>query len=643
MTSSLFAALSGIRAHQNWIDVVGNNLANASTPGYKAARTTFADSILQTLRFATGPSGNTGGTNPVQIGMGVRMGSIDRNFSQGSLTTTGRIFDLAIDGRGFFTLEDGAARTYTRVGTFGLDADENMVDQRTGLKVVGPDGQPVTVDTHTLFPPNASTEVEFAGNLPAVVTGPLAEVLTGTTGLKEGFPASLTAANGGPTYAVPAGSTWSLEVVVSGGAPQLVTVTDSDSDGQLTNTEIAGALDALDEVSASVSGGLIVMDSDRTGAAVTLRVVPGSPNDLANLINLSTTLVSGSEADVNSGTDINVLPGNVTSYVAGDEIDVVGVDTDGSPVNGTFVYGTNGTTVNDFISFIDGLYADAEASLNASGQIVVEAQTAGEADLLLSIADDSAAVGSTEWSTYAVSVSTDGTGPDQVIASSEIFDPAGVAHTVTFTYERQGDSSWTMTASVPPEVGTVVDGVVTGIAFGEDGTPQGLGSVDKSIAIQFAGQDTAQALELDFGSDGEFDGLTQFGGQTTAFVERQDGYGDGELANLSVDGDGVVHGTYTNGQSRELAAVGIATFTNPEGLHENGDNLWSATRNSGQAVLGSGARPVAGQVIGGTLENSNVDTAEQFVYLIEAQRGFQASARVITTQDEVLAEIVNLI
>ena len=89
--------------------------------------------------------------------------------------------------------------------------------------------------------------------------------------------------------------------------------------------------------------------------------------------------------------------------------------------------------------------------------------------------------------------------------------------------------------------------------------------------------------------------------------------------------------------------VGIATFSNPQGLSQVGDNFFVVTPNSGQVQLSSGLAGGAGRVAGGALENSNVDTAEQFVHLIEAQRGFQANARVISTQDEVLAETVNLI
>jgi len=632
-------------AHQQWIDVIGNNLANSNTPGYKVSRATFASAFEQTLRFASAPTGNLGGINPTQIGLGVSLAGTDRTFTQGALTATGRIFDLALEGKGFFALTDGAQRFFSRVGTFGLDSRRNLVDQRTGLSVLDPTGSPVTVDTEALFQPKSTENLTLKGNLPAVVTGPLAEELTGTTGLEEGFPAQLMSAATGP-YAVTPGATYTMEVVVSGGAPKLVTLTDSDNDGQFTTAEVVAVLDALDDVHASDQGGQILLETDRTGSAVTLKVDAGSPNDLANVINMATTLVSGDQ-ELNFDADLNSLPSNVSDYVAGDQIDVVGVDTDGSPVTGTFIYGTTGTTIADFRDFLDGLYTDALVTLNNSGQIVVTAQTPGEADLLLTIADDGAATGTTTWTDYAVSVTTDGTGPDTVVTSTEVYDNAGVAHTVTLTFERQSDLTWNVIASIPSTDGTILQGdednPITGLKFDEDGAPQGLGSVNGTISIQFAGQSNPQLLALDFGTDGEFDGLTQFGSQTSAYISYQDGYGDGELASLSVNTDGTIDGFYTNGQSRSLGGVGIATFVNEEGLFAEGENLFAESSNSGAASLGAGDVQGAGLVIGGSLENSNVDTAEQFVRLIEAQRGFQANARVITTQDEVLAEVVNLI
>ena len=650
MATSLFSALSGMQAHQQWIDVIGHNLANTNTLGFKGSRATMASHFARTLRFASAPNGPLGGINPIQIGLGVRLSSVDRSLEQGATAATGRIFDLALEGRGFFALTDGTRSFYTRAGTFGLDALHNLVDQRSGLSVLSPTGTAVNVNVDTLFPPSATANADLQGNLPAVVNGPIAEILTSTVGLEEGFAAQLTGGASGP-FAVPtAGATYTLEVVVNGGAPMLAAVTDTDLDSQLTAAEVATAIDALADVSATVNGSSqIVITTDRTGSAVTLKVNAGSPNDLASVINMPLSQVTGSQS-VNPNADLNTLPSNIVDYVVGDRIDIAGVDTDGSAVAGSFVYGAgnDGVTIQDLITFIDGLYTDAQATLNASGQIVLTAQTPQAADLLLTIADDGSATGSTQWTDYALSVTTDGTGPDRVVTSTEVYDNSGVGHTLTLTFERQADMTWSVIASVPTTSGSVLQGgasnPITGLDFDDNGAPQGLGSVNGTLSIQFTGQTGPQQILLDFGTDGQFDGLTQFGAQETAFVSSQDGFADGELANLSVDTDGTIEGFYTNGQTRSLGAVGVATFANPEGLNQEGETFFVVSANSGVANLttGGGARG-AGRIRDGSLENSNVDTAAEFVNLIQAQRGFQANARVVSVQDELLAETVNLI
>jgi len=637
-----------MRSHQKWIDVIGNNLANQNTPGYKVSRALFAESFVQTLKQASAPTGSIGGVNPMQIGYGVGVASIDRAFTQGSLTETGRIFDLALDGNGFFALTDGTSRFYSRVGAFGLDREQSLVDQSNGLRVLDPTGQPVTVDATSLFPPRATDALQVKGNLPAVVTGPLSEVLTANSAYRTGTRATLSSSGTQATYGngVP-NEVFAMEVRINGGAPQLVTV-QADGAGNLAASTIASALNALVDVSASIGpGGAIVMTTNQKGSGVSIDINPGTGTDLAAHVGFSTSLTTGSEAAVPAGraVDLNQLTGNRTEYVNRDQIDIVGVDTDGSPVNATFVYGVDGTQLSEFVSFLQGLYSDAEVRVE-NGQLVIEAQTAGEADLVLSLSDATSNTGRTQWSQYAMSVTTNGTGPDTVVTSTEVYDAAGIAHTVTLRFERQADRSWNLIAEVDPDEGTVLAGgegaPITGIDFDTTGAPTGLGSVASQFTVQFLGQ-PAQEVSIDLGLDGRFDGITQFGSAGTAFVADQNGFGDGELSSLSVTARGIISGFYTNGQSRELGRLGVATFQNDQGLMDAGANLFTQTTNSGDARLGEGQLQKAGSVVSGALENSNVDTAEQFVRLIEAQRGFQANARVVTTQDEVLAETVNLI
>src|SRR5262245_54347084 len=140
VTTSLYTGLTGLRLHQAYIDIIGNNLANVSTAGFRGARPTFSDILSFTVRSGSGPSGNLGGLNPLQIGHAATVSTIDTDVNQGTFDDTGRPLDVAIEGHGFFTLTDGDRRYYTRVGTFGVDNDRTLVDLRTGLHVMSSSG-----------------------------------------------------------------------------------------------------------------------------------------------------------------------------------------------------------------------------------------------------------------------------------------------------------------------------------------------------------------------------------------------------------------------------------------------------------------------------------------------------------------------
>ena len=127
MMRSMFAGVSGLRAHQVMIDVVGNNIANVNTTGFRGSRTSFADTLSQTMRAGAGPMGGNGGIDPMQVGLGVRVAGISLTETQGSLQTTGRSTDLAIQGEGFFTMRQGEEVVYTRAGAMSVDAEGKLV------------------------------------------------------------------------------------------------------------------------------------------------------------------------------------------------------------------------------------------------------------------------------------------------------------------------------------------------------------------------------------------------------------------------------------------------------------------------------------------------------------------------------------
>jgi flagellar hook protein FlgE len=431
-----------------------------------------------------------------------------------------------------------------------------------------------------------------------------------------------------------------MEVIVDGGAPQVVSL--AGQAAPYTAQDVANAINAQTTgVTATDNAGAVSITTDRTGAARSLRIRSGASGlDLAGLTGMSLNQVAGTESVAMLTTALNDLPTNITDYAAGDVIEIAGVDTDGTPVLASFVYGAanNGTTVGDLVTFIDNAFPNATPTFDpVTGQLRIQADTTGVTNLSMTVTDSSG-VGGTDWAQQAFIVTTPGTGPDRATTSIEVFDQAGTSHTVALTYERQDDGSWNI---IPASTDGTVSGLVSGLRFNQNGSIAALPGTP-SFQVQFPEQ-SAQTVTLDFGTPGLFDGVTQFGQGASVFADFQDGYGVGELSNMSVNGDGDIQGFYTNGQIRVLAEIGVASFVNDNGLREVGDNLWTETPNSGVRTVSKGAQGRAGQVVGGALEGSNVAVAEEFVRLIEAQRGFQANARVITTTDEVLAELVNLL
>lgn len=179
MMRSMFAGVSGLKAHQTRMDIIGNNIANVNSAGYKSSRATFQDMLSQTLTSATAPTANRGGTNPQQVGLGVTLGSIDVKHTQGNTQSTGYGTDLAIEGDGFFVLGQGENRQYTRAGMFGLDngTEGNLVSLLNGERVLGYKAnnrgeidlnsalQPLHISTSDTISPRATKTVYFAGNL----------------------------------------------------------------------------------------------------------------------------------------------------------------------------------------------------------------------------------------------------------------------------------------------------------------------------------------------------------------------------------------------------------------------------------------------------------------------------------------------
>lgn len=438
MPRALSSAVSGLRNQQTKMDVIGNNIANVNTVAFKAGRVTFKEGFQQMVSSATRPVDGVGGTNAMQVGLGSQVGSIDTQFTQGNLETTGNNTDLAIQGSSFFVVKKNNQTFYTRAGNFSVDANGTLVSGTSGFILQGR----------------------------SAVNGKLQD---GITDLK-----------------VPLGQT----------APAKAT----------SKVTITGNIDA----SANVFD---------KGTAATLDPLDPAQRAL--------------DQNKNSFKDFSI-----TTY--------------------------------------DSLGAKHELKM-------------------------------VMWKTSANTWDWKVDGTNMDITAAGVTEAAGT-HPITFASDGSVDTSG---GFVPP---------VLTFTPAQGGAPM--------------------SVSIDLGTG--MNGLSQFAGQPNAVMREQDGYSNGELQDFTVDATGLIIGSFTNGTQQVLGQVALADFNNPQGMVRVADNMYQVSGNAGEAVVGFAGEGIVSTIASGALEESNVDLAREFTDMIVAQRGFQANGRVITTSDQMLAELVQL-
>ena len=461
MMRSLYSGVSGLQNHQTRMDVIGNNISNVNTYGFKKGRVDFQDMISQQLSGAARPGEEVGGVNPKEVGLGMTVASIDTIFTQGNLQSTGVSTDLAIQGNGFFVLKNGEETLYSRAGVFGVDANGTLVNPANGFRVQGWMAQDVngeqivqtSASTTDLVipvgqkdPPKATETVRYLcnlnKNLPEIPENPTeADIMKGT---------------------------WQTEIDIY------------DSYG---NTH------------------QLHMDFQK---------VPGNPNQWTVAITVDPAAEVATETRAGIGT------------------------TDG--VNNVY-------TLNfDNLGTLQSVTDSAGNTSNPTGNIILQA-------------------------------------------------------------------SYTVPDSNPDA----------------DGNPY------------------RQTINLDLGTIGSVENtITQSASKSTTKAYFQDGYTLGYLDNFSIDQAGIITGVYSNGSTRTIGQIAMASFTNQGGLEKKGDNTYAESINSGMANIGEARTAGKGSFLAGTLEMSNVDLTEQLTDMIVTQRGFESNAKTIQTGDSMLETVINL-
>ena len=220
-----------------------------------------------------------------------------------------------------------------------------------------------------------------------------------------------------------------------------------------------------------------------------------------------------------------------------------------------------------------------------------------------------------------------------------VYDQEGTFTNITFEFTKSATANrWSATAF--DAANTAIPGSTKTLDF--DPTTGQMTTATPYTFTPAAGTWDAAGITVNFGTPGTPDALVQFAGNPRVAAVSQDGSPIGELQSFSIAQDGLITGVFSNGRSKALGQLAIASFNNPAGLEKMGGTMFRATVNSGLAqvgVAGSGGR---GLLAAGTVEMSNVDLAQEFTNLIVAQRGFQANSKVITSSDELLQDLVNL-
>jgi flagellar hook protein FlgE len=569
LTGAMYTGVSGLSVNQTWLNVIGNNIANANTTAFKSSRTQFKPQFYVTQSEASAPDANFGGSNPSQQGLGTVLASIDKNFNPGAIQSTGLATDMAIDGAGFFVVK-GSSQLYTRAGNFTLNANHQLVTgdgqfvQGYGVdangKVQAGSTQDVVVPLGANQVAKATQNASMQGNLNSS-----GAVATGASILASQDLVSISAPTAAPTAA-----TVLTDLAAAGaGTTPLFTV------GQTLSLAGTKGGRSLSPSTYTVTGASTVqnlMDFFQQGMGIDTTVTPPS-----------TTAPPGSALE--AGTAANsarfVLTGNTGSQNA---IEITGAGLSSSTGTGPLTFG-DGTDAAGFTS-------------NANGE----------------------------------SVHTTFQGFDT------LGTPVGVDVTAVLESKSTTGNTWRFYAESPDnKVGGLTVGSGT-LTFDNNGKLSASTNSTITIDRSGTGASTPLAVKLDFAN------LTELSGQqSTMVLSTQDGFPAGTLDSFSVGSNGIVTGAFSNGQSRALGQLAMATFTNPQGLLDHGANMYEASAGSGNAQISAPGDFGAGQIRGASLEQSNVDLSTEFTNMIVASTGFSASSKVISTAQQLIQQLLNTV
>jgi flagellar hook protein FlgE len=302
---------------------------------------------------------------------------------------------------------------------------------------------------------------------------------------------------------------------------------------------------------------------------------------------------------------------------------------------GNFTFDKNGYLVNPDGHRLQGYQIDSDGNIGSISSIYIPGERI------------SPPAATTEFN-FDLNLSSGAEAGETFTTAQTFYDSLGNAIPVTFTFTRAAAvQTWTVTGSIPADAGTGVtfDGAASmDIVFDANGdmtTPAA--NVTTALTLtNGAASPLSITWAFEDSSGNSYGDVTGYSSESGVTFQYQDGYPAGMLRGISVDDDGIVTASYSNGEMTPMYQIALADFPSYDGLTKMGNNLYAESLDSGQALIGVAGTGRLGSVAPSSLEMSNVDLAEEFVKMITTQRAFQANSRVITSSDEILQELINI-
>ena len=590
MMRSMYSGVAGLKTHQTKMDVIGNNIANVNTVAYKSQSVTFSELMYQTTQSASGPNATTGtgGVNARQIGLGVKSGAINTNIStQGASQTTNNPFDIQITGDAFFVVSNGSENFFTRDGSFYVDGAGNLAMTSNGYNVMGWGVDPETMD----IKPDTVQPLRIMS--PENLTYPPEATSKGyLSGILDKNDTSVTSSTG---------KNINLQLYDALGYSYTarLNLKSTDTEGVYA-LELGAVLDSNNEpidISKVDFGSADTVD--RQG---TLKIKDNYTYD-------GTTLTTSTNEKITcdaTGLGIDITNNVITikdEKTLRDELTKAGKT--GADLE---------TALKDILDTRDAL-ADAYGvnSIDDLADKMINKKADGSPMTAVSVLDVLLGVGNARTDTG--------------------IDTANEFASIAYQQEKI--------------VGFKVEYDTTTGKFlnvgNKDSFTIGLSNI--SITTDSGEVSKFEDIEVDMTTTTMYNNS---GSSTIAATSGdKDGLGTGrklgEMSGISIWQNGMIYASYDNGQTKLLGQIAVAEFSNASGLEKQGDNLYSATLNSGEFDgIGVDITAGGGYMNTGVLEMSNVDLSAEFTEMITTQRGFQANSRIITVSDTLLEELVNL-